>query len=133
MANLLKISANMLESNSDVKAYIYQLIQDFEPYVTEESSIIVLAKDATKIGPKLEAEGVEFDLKDLKNKHRIAIVIKESGTKIEAEGIHEDIYEAINIAKDTLLKQLWAIHDTVVSTSERNSMIDQYIQNQQLH
>ncbi|MFP5520295.1 MAG: HPF/RaiA family ribosome-associated protein [Bdellovibrionia bacterium] len=133
MDSLLKSSNHLIEASPEVKAYIYQLIQEFEPFVTPETIVAVTAKDPSKLATKLELEGIEISEQDLKKMHRISILLKEDGTKIEAEGLHEDIYEAVQIAKESLLKQLWAIHENVVNAQERNSAIQYYMANPQVH
>lgn len=133
MANLLNHSNHLIEESPEIKAYIYQLIQEFEPFVTAETQVMVTAKDPEKLAPKLEMEGIDFNAEDLKKMHRISIILTESGTKIASEGVHDDIYEAINIAKDSLLKKLWEIQENVVSAQERNSAIQYYIENPQVH
>jgi hypothetical protein len=74
-----------------------------------------------------------MDPTQLSQMYRIAIVLKEDDTKIQAEGLHEDIYEAIRLAKVALLAKLVEIHDTVVSQSDRIEQINFALSNPQLH
>lgn len=133
MANLLDPSSKLIEQNPELRAYIYQILQEFEHFVTPHTKVIVLARDPVKLASKLELEGIEISTEDLKKMHRISIIMNESGTKIESEGLHEDPYEALQIAKNSLLGQLWKIQESVVSSSERNSAIQQFIHNTQVH
>jgi hypothetical protein len=64
---------------------------------------------------------------------RIAIVLKEDDTKIQEEGLHENIFEAIKIAKAKLIKKLIAIQDQVISQQERIEQINQALSNQNIH
>lgn len=133
MAHLLDTGSNVLEQNPEIRAYVYQILQEFEPFVTSDTKIYVMARDPMKLASKLEIEGIEMSPEDLRKMHRVSIVMDESGTKIEAEGLHEDLFEAVIIAKNSLLGQLWRIQDSVVSSSERNLAIQQVIQNTQVH
>jgi len=95
----------------EVRAYIYQTITEFEPFMTPETVVSVIAKE-----PKD---------KSILNKtmYRIGISLKEDGTKLEEEGVHEDLCEAIRIAKEKMLKTLNEIQDSVVSSSDRQNQI----------
>ena len=133
MAHLLDTGSSLIEQNPEMRAYIYQILQEFEPFVTPDTKIFVMARDPMKLASKLEIEGIEMSPEDLKKMHRVSIVMDESGTKIESEGLHEDLFEAVLIAKNSLLGQLWKIQDSVISASERNLAIQQFIQNTQVH
>ncbi len=133
MSNLRSPSIALLEQNSEVKSYIYQQILEFEPFVTAETVVAVIAKDPRKLSLQLESDG-KIDLIDkLPRMYRIAIVLKEGDTKIQDEGLSEDIFEAIKMAKDKLLIRLQAIQDTVTSKSERMQQINKAMQNTQVH
>lgn len=133
MANLLNPAIHILDQNNEVKAYVYQQLADFEPFVTPETIVAVVARDPRKLALQLETDGHDIDPLKLRDMYRIAIVLKEDDTKIQAEGLHEDIFEAIRIAKETLLKKLVEIHDTVVSQSDRQEQINFALSNPQLH
>ena len=45
MGNLHNQSIEMLEEDSDVKAYINQQLAEFEPYTTEETVVSVISRD----------------------------------------------------------------------------------------
>ena len=112
---------------------IYQQIAEFDGFVTPQTVVTVVARDPRKLALQYETEGREFSRKDLKKLYRIAIVLNESGTKVEAEGVHEDIYEAITMAKDNLMKQLIDIQDSVISQQDRIIEINHYLQHPILH
>ena len=126
-------SGQDLESNADVKSYIYQTIAEFEPFTTAETEITVIAKDPLKLISQLEADGVDYDRTELKKLHRICITLTEEGAKLEEEGIHQDVYEAIKIAKDKLVKVLIEIQDSVISNQDRAVQINEALQNGTLH
>lgn len=133
MTTLLNPTIQLIEENPEVKSFIYQQIVDFEPFVTPQTVVAVVARDPRKLALQYETDGKEFTPESLKKLYRIAIVLNESGTKVEAEGIHEDIYQAIKMAKDNLLKELVAIQDSVVSQQDRIMEINHYLQHPVLH
>ena len=109
--------SGLIETNSEVKSYIYQQVAEFNPYVTPDTLIVVIARDPKELhvnSTDLEInhfdEGHNFDglsHEELsKYKHRIAIVLEENGTTLEAEAYHDDIYEAIKLAKMSLIERL---------------------------
>jgi ribosome-associated translation inhibitor RaiA len=122
-----------LEDSPEVKSYVYQQIAEFQPYVTPQTIVAVILKDPTKLALQYEAEGKEFEMKDLKSLYRISISLKEGKAKITAEGVDKDIFVAIRIAKDILLKKLVAIQDSVVTQQERNMEIHHALQNTMIH
>lgn len=133
MTNLLNPTIELIEHNPEVKSFIYQQIVDFEPFVTPETVIAVVARSPEDLILQYETEGRDFNKEDLDKLYRISIVLNESGTTIEAEGVHEDIYEAIKLAKENLIKELITIQDTVVSQQDRIIEINHYLQNPNLH
>lgn len=133
MSSLLNPSIELLEHDPEVKSYIYQQIVEFEPYVTPETTVAVVARDPKKLMLRYETEGREFDRDKMKKMFRIAIVLKEGDTQIQEEGLHEDVFQAIKLAKDALMKKLVAIQDSIVTNQERTEQINFALQNNQLH
>lgn len=133
MTTLLNPTIELIEHNPEVKSYIYQQIVDFEPFVTPQTVVAVVARDSNELSVQYETEGKEFSQEDLKNLYRIAIVLTDNGTSVEAEGVHANIYEAIKLAKDNLLKELISIQDSVVSQQDRIIEINHYLQSHNLH
>ncbi len=133
MSNLRSPSVKLLEKSPEVKSYIYQQILEFEPFVTADTVIAVIARDPKKLMLQLESEGKTELIEKLPKMYRIAIILKEGDTKIQDEGLADDIFEAIKIAKEKLLVRLQAIHDTVISKSERLQQIQNALQNPQVH
>lgn len=123
----------LIEKNPEVKAFIYQQANDFEPFVTPQTLITVVARDPLKLALQYETDGVEISKKDLKKLYRIAVALQENDSKIEAEGVHENIFEAILLAKNELLAKLFVIQDSVVTHQERLTEINHYLQNHNLH
>lgn len=133
MSTLLNPTIEDIEQNPEVKSFIYQQIAEFEAFVTPQTIVAVVARDPKKLAIQYETEGREFDLKDLRKLYRIGIVLTEAGAKVEAEGVHEDIFEAIKLAKSNLLKELITIQDSVVSNQDRLIEINHYLQPPVLH
>ena len=134
MSNLVNPTlAAVLDENPEIRSFIYQQIVDFEHYVTPQTMVSVMAKDPLKLKEKLEAEGESVNKKKLAKMYRISIVLKEDDTKIQEEGLHEDIFEAIKLAKNKLIKRLEAIQDQVISHQERIEQINQALTNPNIH
>lgn len=133
MSSLLNPSIELLEHDPEVKSYIYQQIVEFEPYVTPETTVAVVARDPKKLMLRYEAEGKEYDREKMKKMFRIAIVLKEGDTQIQEEGLHENVFEAIKLAKDALMRKLVAIQDSIMTNQERTEQINFALQNNQLH
>lgn len=133
MAHLLNPQIELLESNPEVKSYIYQQLMEFEPYVTPDTVLAVTAKNPRKLALQYESENKDFDMKELSKMYRIAISISEEGHSVSAEGVHHDIYSAIKLAKDNLMLKLMEIHDSVVSQQDRIIEINHIMQSGTLH
>lgn len=107
----------------EVKSYIYQLLTEFEPFTTEDTTVSVIAKDPLGL---LKNEDLTDSLpsrSELKKIYRISMSLKEDDTKIEAEGWDADIYIALRKAKDALLAKLIEIQDKVMNNQERIQQI----------
>lgn len=133
MTTLLNPTIELIEQNPEVKSFIYQQIVDFEPFVTPQTVVAVVARDPRKLAIQYETEGREFTREGLRKLYRIAIVLNEGDAKAEAEGVHEDIFEAIKMAKQNLMQKLIAIQDSVVSQQDRIIEINHYLQHPVLH
>ncbi|AFY03082.1 hypothetical protein [Bdellovibrio bacteriovorus] len=133
MTTLLNPTIELIEQNPEVKSFIYQQIAEFEHFVTPQTVVAVVARDPRKLALQYETDGREFTREGLKKLYRIAIVLNEGGAKAEAEGVHEDIFEAIRLAKDNLMQKLVAIQDSVVSQQDRIIEINHYLQHPVLH
>ncbi|UOF00761.1 hypothetical protein [Bdellovibrio reynosensis] len=133
MTNLPNPTIELIENNPEVKSYIYQMIAEFEGFVTQQTVISVVARDPKKLAIQYETEGKEFTKEGLKKLFRIAIVLNEADASVEAEGVHEDIYQAIKLAKDNLMLKLVEIQDSVVSQQDRIIEINHYLQHHNLH
>ena len=116
---------------TEVRSYIYQMLMDFEPFTTPTTTVAVIAKDPLKLANKPGYE--DWDPKKLRTMWRISISLTEDGTKVEEEAVHEDIYVAIKMAKDKMVKTLTEIQDTVITTQDRMMQIQNALAGTQLH
>ena len=114
----------------EVKSYIFQALMDFEPFTTPQTQVAVIAKDPLALlTNEEEDESVDHghgeipEKRKLRKMYRISITLSEDGGVLTAEGLHEDIYQAIKIAKDKLLVTLNEIQDEIISNSERHQQI----------
>lgn len=133
MTNLPTPSIEVIEKNPEVKSFVYQQISEFAPFVTPQTIIAVIAKNPLKLAIQYETEGRDFSKEELKKLFRISISLSENDAKVEAEGVHQDIFEAIRLAKENLLKELITIQDSVISHQDRIIEIDHFMQHPVLH
>lgn len=124
----------------EVKSFIYQSILDLEPFSTPQSIVSVVAKNPLELLSQVDEEISEnttlaFDPQRLPKRNtlrkmfRIAISITEEGQRIESEGLHENVYDAIKIAKDHLVDTLTKIQNDVISSQDRHMQIRHALDN----
>lgn len=130
MSKKVKPTQELLETNPDVKAFIYQQIVEFESFVTPETKVTVVARNPRRLMAQYDNPS---DAEYLKNSHRIAVVLVEDGASIEAEGVHPNIFTAIAMAKENLMLKLIEIQESVISPQERQMAINQALQNNMIH
>lgn len=124
MQTPFKTQSDIEDVDPEVKSYICQTLMELEPFTTPDTVVTVTAKDPLKLISRYEADGIEYERTTLKKMHRISICVAEDGAKIEEEALHEDIYGAIRLAKDKLVKTLTEIQDTVISNQDRHAQIN---------
>ncbi len=116
------------EIEPEAKSYIYQTIQEFEPFTTPNTLVSVVAKDPLKLIPHLEANGQDVNRSEWKTKFRISITLSEDGSKIEQEAVGDTLIEAVRLAKDKLLKILNELQDKAISNQDRTVQINSILQ-----
>lgn len=128
---------------SEVTSYIYQAIVEFEPFTTPDTLVSVVAKDPLELiqgaqgeedqvsDVAIEAESIQP--KVLRKMYRIAITLSEGDTHITEEALHKDIFEAIRLAKEKILKTMSEIQDEVISNQDRHAQIRQAMASGQVH
>jgi ribosome-associated translation inhibitor RaiA len=130
---VLDAARSAMEDTPEVKSYIYQQISEFEPFITPETVVSVISKDPKKLVRRYELDETEFDYEDLRTQYRISISLKEGDAKLIAEGLDKDIFTAVRKAKESLMKKLMKIQDSVVTQQERNMAVYQALQNTMIH
>lgn len=123
----------LIQNDPDLKSFVYQQIAEFQPYVTASTVAAVIAKDPQKLALELELKGQGRSKSQLAVLHRVAIRLKDGDSTIQDEAHHENIYEAIRLAKEKLINRLDEIQDEVISKKDRIDEINQALQNQTKH
>ena len=123
----------LIQNDPDLKSFVYQQIAEFQPYVTPSTIAAVIAKDPQKLAMEFELKGQGRSSTQLALLHRVSIRLKDGDSSIQQEAHHENIYEAIRLAKEKLLIRLDEIQDTVISKKDRIDEINQALQNQFKH
>ncbi len=146
----LKETLGLIESDPEVKSFIYQQVLDLNSYITNESMVMVVARDPQGIykpaTPQTQTEeqqatsdasSDEDDYRPTEDqsskKYRIAVIIKDGDHSIEAEAFDNDIYVAIKEAKDILLARLVEIQEEIESPQDRLIAIQQASDNKIIH
>jgi ribosome-associated translation inhibitor RaiA len=124
-------NSNMSENN-EIQSYIYQQIAEFEPYITPETLVMVIARDPNIVEDD-QFLSEPYTTTNEESVYRIAIILKEDDATIEAEAKHSDIFAAIKYAKEILLQKLIEIKDQIESPQERLHAIQQASSNEQIH
>jgi ribosome-associated translation inhibitor RaiA len=123
----------LIQNDPDLKSFVYQQIAEFQPYVTPSTVAAVIAKDPQKLAMEFELKGQGRSHSQLASLHRVAIRLKDGESTIQDEAFHENIYEAIRLAKEKLLNRLDEIQDEVISKKDRIDEINQALQYQTKH
>lgn len=123
----------LIQNDPDIKSFIYQQIAEFQPFVTPTTVAAVIAKDPQKLAIDFEISGDHKSKIDLARLHRISILLRDEDSQIHEEASHENIFEAIRLAKTKLLGKLTLIQDQVISKEDRIEELQQALQNQSKH
>lgn len=115
----------VMNEESEIKAYIYQQLSELEDFLTKDSKIEVVSKNASKVIKKLVRN--EEVAPDFKAKFCYEISVEEEGNRINSYGLSNDKYSAIKIAKDKMLGHLISIQNEVISTSDHLNEINQVL------
>ena len=130
----LQDTLHLIETDPEVKSFVYQQINEFSPYVTPETNVIVLARDPEDAyADEDHVISSDLDSADDHYEFRIAIVLKEAEATLEAEGFGHDIFDAITAAKEAMLQRLSEIQEEVESPQDRLNAIQQATENPQVH
>lgn len=142
-SSFLKNTLDLLETDPEVKSYIYQQIVDFNPFVTPETLVMVIARDpqisySEEVGIEDEEEFSDYESEEQEAmsenyKFRIAIVLKDGEASIEAESFNNDVFEAIRLAKEKLVARLIEIQEEMENPKDRMKAIKEASDNTQVH
>lgn len=143
-SSFLKNTLDLLETDPEVKSYIYQQILDFNAFVTPETLVMVLARDpSTSYTEQVDDDEAAEEMEDYflheeesiaaGYKYRLAIILKDGESSIEAEAFHNDIFEAIRLAKEKLMAKLIEIQEEVENPADRINAIKEASSNTQIH
>ena len=147
-SNFLKTTLDLLETDPEVKSFIYQQILDFNPFVTPETLVMVIARDPnisylSEVADEdiSEEDSEFFEQHRLEEesaissqfKYRIAVILKDGDGQIEAEAFANDIFDAIRSAKDRLVERLVQIQEEIESPQERMNAIKDASENKLIH
>ncbi|GIL17595.1 MAG: hypothetical protein BroJett040_13460 [Oligoflexia bacterium] len=125
----------------EVKSFIYQAIVEFEPFTTPDTVVSVVAKDPLQLIHSASSEESAIDIVEselprpekLKKMYRIAITLSEGDTHITEEALHKNIFEAIRLAKEKIIKTMSDIQDEVISNQDRQIQIQHALASGQVH
>lgn len=125
---------HLIETDPEVKSFIYQQINEFTPYVTPETTVVVLARNPEDAYAD-DSHAINEDSESAEDHYpfRIAIVLKEEDATLEAEGFGRDVYDAITAAKEAMLMRLSEIQEEIESPQDRLNAIQQASDNSQVH
>lgn len=119
-----KLSSNPLETSPEVRAYVYQRLQEFEPYLLPNTQTGVVIE---QIVSENEAGAGTV------NEFRVHLSLNTEGGKLVAQGQAKDVYAAIAESTRQLMAQISMIHNAVVSSRERDLEIQQMYKHPYLH
>lgn len=130
----LKTTSDLLETDPNLKSYIYQQLAEFNAYITPETMVYVLARDPHEKSSNTVEDDLDTEQYNKKiYKNRIVIILQEGDGTLEAEAFHDDIYEAIKMAKEALIQQLLEIQEQIESPQDRLRAIREASENRQIH
>lgn len=142
-SNFLKNTLDLIETDPEVKSYIYQQIVDFNQFVTPETLVMVIARDPQALYSAQSAqaeteEESDYEIQEQEAveegyKYRIAVILKDGESSLEAEAFDDDIFSAIHSAKEKLIQRLVEIQEEVESPQDRIKAIKEASDNTQIH
>jgi hypothetical protein len=98
-------------------AFIYQQIEEFKPFLTEQSTVLV----------------EEINSKSSKDKVALKLKITEGDSVLTIKARGKSVVEAMMNCKTKALKVLNNITDEVVTSSQRQSEINEVLKNTKIH
>lgn len=114
----LNYTVESFETEPELKAHIFQLISELEPYLLPGSHVAVF------VNSKAIKEGLQF---------LVTLSLTTDGARIEAKGISENVYDAATEAKNALMRKFDSIQEAVVNPQERENEIKSIVKNKGSH
>lgn len=105
------------EPSPEVRAFIFQQIQDLEPMLENVGSLGVFIE---------KTEPTESSGEDKAETYSIRLVVAPGGTRIEATGESENIFEACIKAKGLMAERLSPFINATRQSAERDGLIHFY-------
>ena len=115
-----KLKRTKIETSGEVRAFIYQKLHPFEPYIKEDTDTEVVIEHITE-----ENSDTKF--------YQVQLVLETAEGELATRGQGDNVFSAVSDAADSLMSQISLIHNSVISTRERDLEIRQAFQNQYLH
>ena len=112
----LKPTHLQFEPSPEVKAFIFQQIQDLEPLLHEAGTLGVFIEKTEHREPNGSID----------EKFLIRLVVSSEGTKFEARGESANIFEACLEAKTSLKKNLAPFLNAVLTNADREELVNYY-------
>jgi len=109
----------------DLTAFIYQQSNELKSYLSSDSVITILPKNAKKVIRKLKIN--KEIAEDFSAEFCYEFNLEAQGTKLKSYGLANSPIESIIIAKNKMLKQLILIQNEIISSPEHINKINKYI------
>ncbi|MCB0366858.1 MAG: hypothetical protein H6624_11530 [Bdellovibrionaceae bacterium] len=111
------------EPSPEVKAFIFQQIQDLEPFLEKVGGLGVFVEKTEK-----HQEGGQVEENFL-----IRLVVSPDGGRIEVQGESPNIFEACIKAKSSLVSRLSPLVNALSATAGRDELVEYFSQGGQVH
>lgn len=121
--NTSKLKPLSYEPSAEVKAFIFQQIQDLEPFLDTVGGLGVFVE---------KTEHPQDDGGILES-FRIRLVVSPKGNRIEVAGESPNIYEACIKAKDSLVSRLVPLVNVLSASAARDELVAYFARGGQLH
>lgn len=94
----------------DIRAFVYQQMNDFVPFFLPDSQVAVLVEEEEQSKKDKDSPARQFF---------VTITLTGGGAYVESKAAGIDVIEATKAAKDKLLEQLTTLQNELMSSQER--------------
>ncbi|MCB0362022.1 MAG: hypothetical protein KDD35_04855 [Bdellovibrionales bacterium] len=120
-----KTSPLRFDPGPEVKAFIFQQIQDLEPMLENMGSLgVFIEKTQPEQGGGVACESENYSIR---------LIVAPGGTRIEALGESNNIFEACIKAKDLMVQRLSPFINALRQSEERDGLVHYYAKGGRLH